>query len=45
MLWINLIAYVFVLGMNLNAAREKVHDEIEKENKEKEALETPLIEK
>ena len=24
MLWINLITYIFVLGMNLNAAREKM---------------------
>ena len=30
MLWINLIAYIFVLGMNLNAAREEMIKESEK---------------
>ncbi len=30
MLWIYIISYIFVLGMNLNFAREKVKEEIEK---------------
>lgn len=45
MMWINLIAYIFVLGMNLNAAREKMLTEIEEEKNKKEQQDTPLIEK
>ena len=30
MIWINLISYIFVLGMNMNAAREKIINESNK---------------